>query len=82
MFGKLYNNLITLNEIKEFINFTLCVNNSDNNEDYNLNNCLIAKYIVKEKKYICQLCQSQYFFLKKKIVASDMMNNSIANTKI
>ena len=64
LYNKLNNYLITLKEIKEFINFTLCVNNSDNNEDYNLQNCIIASYIVKEKKYICQLCQSEYFFYK------------------
>ena len=64
MYNKLNNYLITLNEIKEFINFTLCINNSDNNEDYNLKNCIIENYIVKEKKYICKLCQSEYFFYK------------------
>ena len=57
LYDKLFNSEILLSEIKALINQTLCIDNSDKS----LNNCLIVKFLDKEKRYVCHLCKEGYF---------------------
>jgi hypothetical protein len=43
-------------DFESLLNHTLCLNNSEN-----FKNCLIAKYLENENKYVCHLCDEGYF---------------------
>ena len=62
IYDKIYDNsIINLNEYESLLNYTLCIDNKDVIEKNKLKNCIIAKYIEKDNKYICHICDNGYF---------------------
>jgi len=53
-----------LNDLKSLINQTLCIDNSENSKFNYLKNCIIAFYLEKEDKYVCNVCDDGYFLYK------------------
>ena len=54
-----YNNPLVEGPLLELL--PLCVNNSENSEQSNLKNCIIAEYVESENKFVCFLCFGGYF---------------------
>ena len=58
IFTKVRESKMFLSEIRSLLQQTLCIDNSNNDD---LKNCLIAKYLEHENKYVCYLCEQDYF---------------------
>ena len=76
-----YRYFTLLNEFKSLINQTLCVDNSDNSKFNYLKNCIIAFYLEKEDKYLCNVCDDGYYLYKEenKCIKYDENNCDIEN---
>ena len=80
-----YRYSFVISELKSLINQTLCIDNSDNSKYNYLKNCIIAFYLEKEDKYICNVCDNGYFLYKEenKCIKYDEYNceyENIGNT--
>ena len=65
IYDKILDSELFLSDLGSLINQPLCIDNSGNNGNNNLNNCLVAKFLEQENNYVCQICK-QGFFLNKK----------------
>ena len=58
IYNKVFESKMFLSEIKSLLQQTICIDNSNNDD---LKNCLIAKYLEQDNKYVCYLCHYDYF---------------------
>ena len=60
VYNLISNSEMFLSDIKSLLNQPMCIDTSENN-NINLENCLLVKYLENENKYICFLCNEGYF---------------------
>jgi hypothetical protein len=59
-----YRRYVIERKLHTLINQTLCIDNSEDSKCDCLKYCIIAIYLEKEDKYICNVCDEGYFLNK------------------